>query len=242
MKMRKNVFVIAMLAALVLLSGCLDIEEDIVINEDGSGSYRIAMIMDASLADMMEEGDSETMIDEGDFEDAETKTYTDDDGNFVSEATVNFDDLETFIDEFNESSEDGGIILEYEDLGGTIRLTHIIEGSDSESGGALGDTGDFGAEMLEGLEWKLSITVPSVVDTNGELDEETNTVTWEIPLTLLSEPDGHEAFVEYSTGSFNWSIAAIAIGCCFGLFVLAAIVVGIFFFVRSRNKKDVTTV
>ena len=190
---------IGLLAALVLLTGCLDVEEELTIQEDGSGTFRLAIIMDSSLAALMEDGESQAFFDPAGFENTEQNTYYDPDGNQVEELVIYFDDIEAFVEEFNQSGTESGLKLGYQKDGRRITITHSIAGSGADDeDNVFSEYEDLlTAQVTEGMEWRLTITTPNIENSNGRYEEGAVSAEWLIPFTVLNSEHIHEAYVEY---------------------------------------------
>ncbi len=76
-------------ALALLVAGCFDLEHEVTIEGDGSGSVRLALITDPVLA---ESADFESILTAED-QNSEIREYTED-GRFIHEETVRFDTLD----------------------------------------------------------------------------------------------------------------------------------------------------
>ena len=112
----------------LILAGCLDVEEDIAIHQNGSGKYQLVIIVDQSLEDYLTDSESSFDFNEEQFDDLQTYSFYNENGDAVREIVINFKNLEEFIEEFNQSSSSDSVIsLKYEALsGGRMRFTHSI--------------------------------------------------------------------------------------------------------------------
>ena len=75
--------------AVLLVAGCFDLEHDVTIKGDGSGSVRVALITDPVLG---KDTDFESIL-ESDDRDSEIREYSED-GKFIHEEIIRFDSLE----------------------------------------------------------------------------------------------------------------------------------------------------
>src|SRR6056297_1024335 len=125
MGIRKISLVAMMVALVIVLTGCIQMEVGIELNKDGSGNMEILM---AQNTDLMEEEldteaeaetDSLTFFEDEDFEGLEGVTttteaveYMDKGYNFAGEkAIIEIEDMESFIVQMNEKEGEDGIRL-----------------------------------------------------------------------------------------------------------------------------------
>lgn len=125
MGVRKISLVAMMVALIMVLTGCIQMEVGVELNKDGSGGMEILMAQNTDLLD--EELDSEaeaetdslTFFQDEDFEGMEGVTttteaveYMDKGYNFAGEkAIIEIEDMESFIAQMNEKEEEDGIRL-----------------------------------------------------------------------------------------------------------------------------------
>ena len=230
--MRKNKIFFTLIvfsALLALLSGCLDVEESLVINQNGSGKYQLAIIVDQSLEDYLSDSESSFDLDESNFEDAETYSYYNENGDAVREIIIHFDNMEIFIEEFNRDS-DGTIHLALEEIsGGKYRLTQEIDFSTlkEESDDTFGDQVEdfFSSTVLSGSEWRISVTAPYIEETNGRLSEDGSQVDWNIEFAdVINSGAEHKAYVVYNPNKYLPAmIAGVSCLCLAGFLTVALI-------------------
>jgi len=86
----KMILTVAMVAALVALCGCIEYEEDLTLNADGSGTLKVKYAMQEQMAAMggSDEGKGELPMDKKKVEDLFAKT----DGVTVSDVNVSLED------------------------------------------------------------------------------------------------------------------------------------------------------
>ena len=178
---------------------CLDYNEKMKLNDDGSGEITFAVGLSEGLFNI---GGGDTKVEDfnedkikSDFENkdgikvVDSRSYTKD-GNRWIEVTLNFESLEKLQQATKDSSTNGmiGKLSLTENSKGNWVFTRTIFGekknSDNDSNGMM-------AMMFSKYKWHYELTLPShVISTNAnenDIDRSTNTIKWTFSLASLAD-------------------------------------------------------
>lgn len=249
MKNRKFYIMLVILAATLLLSGCIKMRVDVEVNPDETGTIAVGVGMTQEFFEFSGETSEEAMEDMkdeialADEEDVEVESFTEGDYEWV-QAIVEFEDLDELEDlveememfeNFSLTTSGGALGTTYDFEGEFLPLTEFMG---NESGEDMGDMGDFGMDMGDIFDMEFRMTLPGAVqDTNGE-EQDDGSITWE-----LTGDDDLEIFATTSksilgglTGGANIGYilgGALLLLCCGGIVVIVAVVL----ILRARKKK-----
>ena len=203
---------VVLAAVALLLSGCVDYQETLVLERDGSGEFSMLVGMDMSMFamfdDMVEEAedveeDPAFIVDE-EMEGIRLireETWTDEDGWEWSDVALAFDTLEALQEAFADSDDDPiGQIHWYQDGDHWVfeRNMAPVGGMDEEPMDAAT------LQMMSGFfgnsEFRYTVRFPGqIIKTNAEVenvDHQNNTVTWVFSMqTMTAEPQTMHATI-----------------------------------------------
>lgn len=156
----------------LLLSGCFKFTMDLEVSSDDKISGTAVVALSKELAGFAEEtgGDDATDV----FAETEGVTASEfDDGDFVGQQ---YEFAGVPIEELDFQDDSGGLTItrdgDFLNVAGDLNF----EDDSADSGG---DDFGFGEAFFDSADLRVSIKFPGEVrETNGELDEESNTVTW----------------------------------------------------------------
>lgn len=166
--MKKLFAVILSLVLILAMTGCMQGEDRIVINEDGSGESYSKIMMDKSVSDQLTESFGMSLEDMG-LEDARVETV---DGveYYVTEATVGFGNFAELISGLEESGYSGI----YAGDGG---LRYVFDAGVSKED--LEQMEAMGFDLGDSVKASVSITMPKeILATTGTLSEDKKTATF----------------------------------------------------------------
>lgn len=166
--MKKLFAVILSLVLILAMTGCMQGEDRIVINEDGSGESYSKIMMDKSVSDQLTESFGMSLEDMG-LEDARVETV---DGveYYVTEATVGFGNFAELISGLEESGYSGI----YAGDGG---LRYVFDAGVSKED--LEQMEAMGFDLGDSVKAGVSITMPKeILATTGTLSEDKKTATF----------------------------------------------------------------
>jgi len=212
--MNKNVIICAIA---LLLSGCFDLHQSIVINDDRTASYQMELRMSSVLLSMVAEqapgeddigfstesfcNDNELVerdIPEG--MDVAVDSYLEDQ-NLVCSYEVS-GPLDKFVElnmqgDTKQGQGDLVTIVPLED--DRVEITSRFDFSDwkTKEGGSGESNDEMAQQMISaimaGRVMRWSVTAPQIIESNGEISEDGKTATWELPLSLaISEKGTYE--------------------------------------------------
>jgi hypothetical protein len=240
----KRLFAILILSG--LFASCIQYQEKMKLNSDGSGEITISVGISESIFNMGGQNDQIKDFNEGkikeNFSDKKgiklisSRTYSQD-GNRWVEVKVGFQSIKLLMESNKDSSQHemiGDISLS-EDVKGNMVFTRKISKADSSSSKDSSSSA-IGSGMMELMfgqyKWKYELTVPgNIISTNAEsndVDYKTNTVKWSLSMASLSHPQIMTVTFE-KTGQANLTLILLG-----GL----AIIVLAFVFYRSITKKN----
>lgn len=230
---------------LVLLSGCVDITQELTINSDGSGSISIDQGISKSVLDMG--GDQGSVFNDlkkletdlradSTFKNIRVEEYTQDEMVHYK-LSADFTNLDAMIKAFGQANLGTPVSLEKLD-NGNYRFRQEI--SPANLGGESMNANDQASkEMVKSLFkdrfWTLRITVPNIVSTNGQRNG--NQVEWKIPLAdLMTSSEASVMELEFSlkSGVNNLALYLLIGG---GIFLLAALVLLIVILTRKKQPQ-----
>jgi hypothetical protein len=254
MKSARYIKVALVLFLLFLLSGCINMKQEMWFNPDGSGKISIDIGMAESFLSMMGSGGTtSTPLDDfkktydaskdPNIKNVTPKEYTDKDMRHYS---VSFDvtDMKKYI-ESGSGSTDGSMDIKLATLAnGNVTYTQKL----AMSGASTGDLSSTGmdAKQLESafkdMYWTVIIHTPQVVNwdknKNGK-QPDGGTVQWDIPMSqVFTSTDALSLSLEYnpkgSVGPFSGGSSTVVIIVV--IVVLALLVAaGLYFFVFRRR-------
>ena len=195
----------AMLILSLILVSCIQYQEKMKLNSDGSGEITFAIGLSESFFNFGEKGDEIKNFDEekirNEFRDKKgisvinSRTYNQEGDRWV-EIKLGFDSVNSLMESTKDSTQRSmiGEISLGEDSNGNMVFTRKIFNSDSsekndEKSDAIG-TGMM--EMMFGqYKWKYELSVPGkIISANAEpndIDHKTNTVKWSLSMGSLSQ-------------------------------------------------------
>ena len=196
----RKCFLLAVVAAALLLSSCIGIESEIRIRQDGSGVLRLSYTVSQYIKNI-DAGRSEKQlplpVNEEDFRRSAESIeglrlnnleQREDEDNIYIQAELEFDNVEAV----NALGRDGQIGITLETQGGTTTFRQMIyEGQQGEE--ITEESLEMIETFFEGYELVYSVTVPDEVrdHTLGELGSDGRTVTYTITVPEIlksSEP------------------------------------------------------
>ena len=202
MKISNHLLVIS-LSLISGLSGCIGYEEELWIEKDGTGKVDFRIVLSEMLTGMMDKND-EDPLDEDKLKDQfsnidgvrvdEAKTY-EKEGKKILSVKLSFDSWKGLTDidiDTEDKANFWGKISLKEDEDGHVIFSRIVQMNDDETNQEENPfAGGLMTKMLSGFSWKYIVHFPTtVVSANAadeDIDQETNTVTWETSLLSLSQ-------------------------------------------------------
>lgn len=221
-KTLSRVFLVALLA--LGLSGCLDEEYAVVINEDGSGSVQVTRVVDDRITVLLEDVDqladfpmfnfadlgkmilegAQSLKDKG-FNVTGNESKTQEDGTVRISYTAGFDSVEKLADP--AVRQEIPVSLSQGDASALLITADLVSlQGPGESGASMGQP--MGEEMplgllyafMKGFHRKISVTVPAkAVSESGEVSSDGKTVTWEFDLRNRAALDKSRALFAKAT-------------------------------------------
>lgn len=231
-----------------VVAGCIEYQEKMKINNDGSGEITFAIGINESFFQMGGESPEMKEFDENKLKEkfqnqkgikfTGSKTYSKE-GNRWIEVQLAFDSVNDLMNASRDSTGQdiiGNISLK-EDKDGNMVFERILS---TKNDGEKTDSAstDLGNGMMEAMfgqyKWKYELTVPgNIISSNAQendIDRSTNTVKWALSLMSLSK--SKTLTVVYSTGSSS-NITYIL------LIVIACLVLGFVLLALLKRKKDI---
>lgn len=171
-ELRRRWFAALLLSLPLLLSGCFKFTMDLEVSNDDKISGTAVVALSKELAGFAEEstGDDATDV----FAEREGVTASEfDDGDFVGQQ---YEFVGVPIEELDFQDDAGGLAITRD--GDFLKVAGDLNFEDN-SADAGGDDFGFGQAFFDSADLRVSIKFPGEVrETNGELDEGTNTITW----------------------------------------------------------------
>jgi len=218
---RRSLIALAVGFLPLILSGCFKFTMDLEVSSDDKISGTAVVALSKELAAFAEEsgGDSTDV-----FEDIEGIVASEfDDGTFVGQQ-YEFEGLP--IEELDFQDESGGLSITRD--GDFLRVSGDLNFEDDSAGEGADDFG-FGAAFFESMDLRVSIKFPGEVqETNGELNSETNTVTW-LPKYGQANEISATVYAPRGVPIWIWILSASA---------LVAIVAAMFVARMLRNRSS----
>lgn len=203
-----------------VLTGCLKFTMDLEVSPQDTISGVAVVALSNELGGFTEgaEGGSP-------FADTDGVTESEfDDGSFVG-TQYEFSDLP--IEQL--SLDDDSSELRIQRDGDNLVVSGSLSFEDEQSGGSTGDDFGFGQAVFDSADIRISIKFPGEIrETNGEIDEASNTITWH---PQFGEPNELSAVVYSPKGLPSWVWWAVGGG------VIAFLVFLALRWVRSRRVK-----
>jgi hypothetical protein len=245
MKPSRFFMIIAILLSGVLLSACIDVSQEIVIDRDGSGKFFLDVGFSWALSVLATDnnfGSIDVMK-----EDYANNPYV---NNFEIKETsregfrhfiidVDVSDMAGFLREWQKEMGNESIDITLEKLanGNWLFTQAVYLGGSSDSPSSSG--GDFSnviiGTMLANKYWNLKLSVPNVQSTNGEWDKETNTVEWNIPMEKIFN-ERVELVAEFRDLPIWINYLPWVIAIC-GLLILSFIGLGLIILVITKRNR-----
>lgn len=243
MKIRRVLIIAGLMLMVFVLSGCLNITQEVWVNPDGSGKIKIDMGLGEVFFQMGGDEASNPLTEmKTDFEaqsgtkNLKVSEYTDDKAQ-MRHLVIEFetDNIQQYL--LNNASQSSmGAPMTLEKLAnGNYLLKQTISNPDPSSAGGEVDqqTKDMMVEYFKDMYWKIIVHVPSVISTTGS--QSGQTVEWKVPMAdLFLENKVVDVSLEYSltpAPSTGW-VLYVVIGAV--VVVLAIIVIVLL----SRRKKQ----
>lgn len=213
--MRATLSLAATALLLTTLTGCFKVDMDLDVHADDTVDGTIIAALDAQLAAMAEEDESESLLDDLP-EGAEVEEY-DEDGLVGEKVTFTDVPLEEFADLSSGGEPDSDPFTLTRD-GDEFVFEGTVDAQEMAGGDMAGDApadDEFAQGMTEMMErafadaeFRVSITFPGEIrETNGDVDG--TTVTWDLDLT---EDSRMHAVAADSSGLLGVGLIPLAIG------------------------------
>jgi hypothetical protein len=251
MKIQRFLFVAILFVASLVLAGCMNMQQELWFNPDGSGKFSMDVGMSESLVNMAEVSGGTGIPTEQDLKqqfvgsnadyvkNVETKTYTKD-GYVHYTVSADVSDMQKFFASSQFKNEGFAVTLEKLANGNSSFKQAINMNSALGSSSGLGESSTDMASMMgaafEGQYWTLRVHVPNMVNTNGAWNKSGGYAEWKVPMKDLFSNQGYEMSLEYSSRpSLLGILLKVALFGLIALVVLAIAAVVIFFILKRRN-------
>ena len=217
--MRRLLGLVAVLATVLLFSGCFKLDMDLEVQSDESISGTMIIGLEKELATMGGQDPSELFGDSGDLpEGATTEEWSDD--RFIGQK-VTFSDVP--LSEFTEGMAEDGDEFTLTKQGDEFVFDATFDLTQDEA------EGFDPTEMMKGAELRVSLTFPGrVKESNG--DEDGRTVTWEPKVGEKNEMHA----VASAEGSVIDTVAGFVLPVGAGL-VFIGLIAGLLFFSKRST-------
>lgn len=193
--------VLALLPALFLI-GCIDINQSISINEDGTASYKMEMAMDAKLAAMGGKSDPDEMC--GNMYQkqlpeeltAVSNAYYSQ-GNMICAMTITGP-----VDKFSEAlvassqKKSKGNFLKVTPQGDDVYRIESVFTSEANESNQNASAKQMAAAMLAGRAIRWDIAADEIIGTNGQISDDRKSVHWELPMAVVMEEGEHKFWAD----------------------------------------------
>lgn len=259
--MRKpKIYLIVSILLAFLLSGCINITQSIEINADGSGKFSMDLGMSEMLLNMGEEFDEESEGGKFSLNEMKEDMELTSDNPYVTNVKVDeyneegykhfsveadISDMHAFLSDLQAEDNSGIKFTLQQKENGNMHFVQVIDLSEGVAGEDISEEemSEFSnlmvANAFQGNYWTLTLKLPNVVETNGEWDEETNTVTWSIPMAdVLMDQEMYEMSAEYRPPSSGITPQYYLLGGVVALAILA--VLGYLIFRGRKNSEQGT--
>jgi hypothetical protein len=230
----------------IILVSCIEYQEKMKLNLDGSGEITFAFGIsesifsmggdNAGLKEFNEEKIDQNYKDKKGIKLVSKRTYTES-GNRWMEAKISFDSINDLIASSTDTTQQAAIgdISLTQDSNGNMVFTRKIskEQKETEPDSSSQKVGEGMMEMMFGkYQWHYELTLPGkIVSTNAnsaDVDYSSNTVKWNIPIASLAKTQIMTVTFEKSTAT---NLTIIILG------VIIVIVLAIVFFISISKKK-----
>jgi LppM domain len=228
----KKIKIFLLIGFLLLLSGCINYEEQIELNADGSGKMIMHYSIPQQLNAMMQlgQGQQQDKKDEMPFKFKESEIRSD-----LNAPGVTVDKFETKaegdqqhyyvylsfkkITDLNETKSFKQMRFAWNESDKQVTFQQVLEGEkNKQDSNPMGD--QMASAVLGNAKFKFKVKLPGKAlpapDTNGTIQEDGKTVSWEFP--LLEASKGQVMIAKFEKGGLNLP---------FGLPIIAAIAGGV---------------
>jgi hypothetical protein len=219
----------------VFIAGCINYEENVKLNADGSGTVVMHYSIAQQLFAMMQMGESTAEKGKEDempfkFSEAEIRSDMNAPGVTVEkvESKAEGDQQHFYVTakfnkltDLNQTGAFKKMKFEWNETDKNVTFRHVLEGDkkQKEEANPMGD--QMASAMMGNAKFKFQVTLPNQAlpapDTNGTIQEDGKTVVWEWP--LLEASKGQTMVASFEKGGFG--------GLPFSMPVLAAIGAGV---------------
>jgi hypothetical protein len=227
-----------------LLAGCINYEENITLNSDGSGTMMMHYSIAQQLYAMMQMSDGSQQQGKEDempfkFKESEIRADMNAPGVTVEKVEQKAEgDQQHFyvhikfnkITDLNQTKAFQKMKFEWNETGDNVVFRQVLEGDKKQTEeNPMGD--QMASAMLGNAKFKFTVTLPSKAlpapDTNGTIQEDGKTVVWEWP--LLEASKGQTMVAKFEKGGFHLPIsmpllAAIGIGVVVSVIALIIVI------------------
>jgi len=221
------------------ITGCINVNQAIEIESDGSGSFSMDLGVSESLMAMAEASgqatgeepsfgmEKELVSDSPYVGEVHTKEYNED-GYKHYAVDADITDMKAFFSQMSDTNESGMSVSLVELDNGNLLFRQNI---DVQQNGVSSDDSELDtimsgmvANAFQGNYWTVTLKVPNLVDTNGKLDDETGVITWSIPMTELMNHKPRELTAEFRpTTLFQTILPYLAVLLAAGILIAAAL-------------------
>ena len=224
-KRRRFVLTVGLMLIPFALTGCFKFTIDLEVSNQDTVSGTSVVALSEALAALAQEGGGGEPTDAfGEIDGVTVSEF--DDGNFVGQQ---YDFSGVPIESFALNDDASALSIERDGDNLVLRgnLSLEDEGADPAAGEDLG----FGQEFFDSADLRVSIKFPGeILETNGKIDESTNTITW---VPKFGEANELSATVYAPKGIPIWVWWAVAAGVA-----LVLAIVGFVLVVRVRGRKS----
>ena len=254
-------FFFALILGALLLTGCMDVNQQLWINSDGSGR----MVLDIGITEsgfskaqsgtealiyinMTLDKYQESLKKNALVKNLVTRQYSQEE---IQHRVIEFDvtDFETYFEGVQKYDDPFTVRLETLE-NGEFRFTEKIIPGGAEWLEYYYDYFNFRPNpsqldtLFSNQGWRVQLFAPKIISSNGVIDPQTGATTWEVPLEeIIKLKEGKSLNAIYqtteSTLSKPWFPYALGIVVFLGVFVSGILLLGliIFFgFMRNRNQ------
>ena len=233
----KNLRIFSLLVFAVLIAGCINYEEDIELNADGSGKMLMHYSIPQQLHAMMELG-QDTQQDKKDempfkFKEAEIRTDLSAPGVTVDkvESKAEGDQQHYYVHvsfkkltDLNQTKPFQKMKFQWIEENKKVTFQQTLEGDKKQSeDNPMGD--QMASAMLGNAKFTFKVKLPGKAlpspDTNGTIQEDGKTVLWSYP--LLEASKGQVMIAKFEKGGFNLPFSMPVIAAIGGGLVISVI-------------------
>ena len=248
MKIGKSLLILLCAA---LIAGCINYEENISLNADGSGTVLMHYSVAQQLYAMMQMGDASAEQGKEDempfkFKESEIRADLTAPGVTVEkvESKAEGDQQHFFvhvkfkkITDLNQTKPFQKMKFEWTESDKKVTFRHVLEGDkkQSDESNPMGD--QMASAMMGNAKFKFQVTLPgkalAAPDTNGTIQQDGKTVVWEWP--LLEASKGQNMVATFEKGGLGGLPFSLPIMAAIGGGVLIAIVALIIIISMARK-------